>query len=131
MTKEEKRLDRLFSQYIRLRDTKEKGFCTCCSCSRKVTYDTSDAGHYISRGYKSTKYDEINVHAQCRNCNRFRQGMQRDYQEFIIKRYGKEEEEKLYLKSKMLCKRNRNDFLQLIEHFKSKVNELKRKDKSI
>lgn len=124
MAPEEKALDRVFSEYIRLRDCGD-GFTKCCSCNRCITFGNSDAGHYLSRKYKSTKYDEQNVHAQCRSCNRFQHGRQRDYQEFIIKKYGKEAEEKLYLKSKQLCKRTRNDLLYLKDHFKHKIKKLK------
>jgi len=62
-----RKLDTIFSKYIRRRDC-GYGYAPCISCGKPVTYDTSDCGHYENRKHMATRYDEINCNAQCRNC---------------------------------------------------------------
>ncbi|RKY08530.1 MAG: recombinase, partial [Planctomycetota bacterium] len=56
----------LFSQYIRLRDTQDDGYCYCCCCGLPRHWKRMDAGHFISRGHLYLRYNEKNVHAQCK-----------------------------------------------------------------
>ena len=71
-SKREDRLWHYFSQFIRLRDCIDgtPAFAKCISCGKPQYYKEMDAGHYVSRRWKPTKYDERNVHAQCVHCNR-------------------------------------------------------------
>ena len=65
------KLDRVFSEYIRLRDTEGRtkdGFFKCISCGQIKPYSQADCGHYIGRQHMATRYNEINCNAQCRYC---------------------------------------------------------------
>lgn len=68
----EKTLWKWFSLFIRLRDCPDNslGFAICKTCGKRQHYKEMDAGHYISRRWKPTKYREDNVYAQCVHCNR-------------------------------------------------------------
>lgn len=79
-----KTLDKWFSLYIRRRDTPGP----CVSCGVMLTFEDSDCGHFISRDRISTRWNEKNAHAQCRNCNRFRSGEQYRHGLEIGKRHG-------------------------------------------
>jgi hypothetical protein len=49
------------------------------------------AGHFIprgSRGQSGVYYDERNVHAQCKDCNGFKEGNTLVYLEFMQQKYG-------------------------------------------
>lgn len=59
-----KKLDRIFSKYIRLRDTKT-GFGLCITCESLISFTNCDAGHFVTRDRIATRYDERNVNAQC------------------------------------------------------------------
>lgn len=83
-----KALDTAFSQYIRLRDSNDQGIGYCCSCGKAVHWKDADAGHYINRKWHSTRWDEKNVHLQCRACNRFDEGNLPGYGRFMQRRYG-------------------------------------------
>lgn len=83
------KLDRLFSEYIRKRDTKD-GMFICVSCGRTLPYEEADAGHFINRKWMPTRWDETNVHAQCRRCNRFDEGNIPEYYKFMINKYGED-----------------------------------------
>lgn len=67
-------LDDIFSIYIRRRD---KGVCYTCGVKRD--WKDMDAGHYIKRQHNELRFDERNVHCQCRKCNRFEGGMMDEY----------------------------------------------------
>ena len=53
-----RKLDRIFSEYIRKRDTNHKGQVECISCQKTFQYKEVDAGHFISRKYLRTRWDE-------------------------------------------------------------------------
>jgi hypothetical protein len=78
--------DRYFSQYVRLRDTP----CFCPTCGAYITYETSDCCHYIGRGHLNTRYDELNSHAGCRKCNRFKSGEAVRYRMWLVEKYGEQ-----------------------------------------
>lgn len=63
-------LDRVFSQYIRMRDSKEFGYkyFRCISCGKVKSYDQGDAGHYYSRRNMSVRFNELNVNMECAYC---------------------------------------------------------------
>lgn len=81
-----KKLDAIVSQYVRMRDKK----CICCGTTENLT-----CGHLFSRVSYSTRWEEMNVHAQCTGCN-----LKHEYNPHImtiafIKKYGQERYEKL------------------------------------
>jgi hypothetical protein len=108
--------DKYFAQFIRKRD-EHKPCITCGSYSKK------DCGHFISRRFEATRYDEQNSHGQCQKCNRFEYGNQYEHGKQIDLLYGPGTSDKLLLKSKMLCKRNSNDYIEIAKFYKQKLNE--------
>lgn len=88
MTKQEK-ADKVFSEWVRQRDANDQGFIKCY-CGAYVHWKDADASHFVSRQHLHTRYDERNVHASCRKCNRFLEGNKEDYSLFLIKKYGPE-----------------------------------------
>lgn len=89
-----KKMDLAFSKYIRLRDTPD-GYGACCSCGKPTLYGNGDAGHFINRRKMSVRWDETNVHFQCRYDNRFNEGAAAGYALFMIDKYGREHVEYL------------------------------------
>ena len=67
----EEQLDRIFSVYIRLKYADHAGFVSCFTCTIRRKWQEMDAGHFISRSNKSTRWDEENVFPQCIEDNRF------------------------------------------------------------
>ena len=68
------KLDTVFSEYIRLRDSNKEGICKCITCGEYKHWREMDAGHFISREHMATRWEEENAHAQCPSCNRFKSG---------------------------------------------------------
>lgn len=82
------KLDRIFSEYIRLRDANSKGYTVCISCGKIVLWKEADCGHFINRSHMATRFNEKNCNAQCRSCNRYDEGNNLGYTRGLIKKYG-------------------------------------------
>lgn len=84
-----KSLDKVFSEFIRRRDSDANGICRCITCPRNGHWKTMDAGHFIQRDRISTRWDERNVNAQCTYDNRYRSGEQFAHGQAIDRIHGK------------------------------------------
>lgn len=82
-------LDRVFSEYIRLRDADQYGMIRCISCGKRVKWNQADAGHYVSRRHLALRFDENNVNAQCVCCNRLKSGNIEKYKRGLIMKHGR------------------------------------------
>lgn len=84
------KLDRIFSQYIRLKYSDSKGLCQCISCTTRKPWNEIQNGHYMSRRYFSTRWSEDNCRPQCVACNIFNQGNIQAYRVSLIKQIGEQ-----------------------------------------
>lgn len=64
-------LDTLFSEYVRRKYSDSDGFVRCYTCGRYGHWKTMQNGHFVSRAYLPTRYDERNCRVQCVGCNVF------------------------------------------------------------
>lgn len=116
------KIDVPFHEYIRRRDAdNDSGYCQCISCDKPIHFTESDAGHFISRGKLSTRWDERNVKAQCRKCNRFEYGRQFEYSLKI----GTELAEQLLQESRAVFKLMEHEYQEIFETYRDKLKELK------
>jgi hypothetical protein len=117
------KIDKVFHEYIRRRDADNNtGYCNCITCNKPIHYTESDAGHFISRGKLSTRYDSRNVYSQCRKCNRFEYGRQYEYSLAL----GEQLSEELLIKSREICKRSEDEWLDIFNNYNTKLIELKK-----
>lgn len=86
-----------FNAFIRARDAGRP--CICCGRTRDSSQATGgvwDAGHFRSRGSAPhLRFDERNVHAQLKYCNRYASGNMAGYRLGLIDRIGLEAVEAL------------------------------------
>ena len=77
ISKLKKELDTIFSIFIRLRDATDTGLCQCFTCGCVKHYKSGmQCGHFQSRRFLATRFDEHNCAPQCVACNMFRGGEQ-------------------------------------------------------
>ncbi len=114
-----KKLDSVFSQYIRKKNADKNGNCSCCTCGKVLHWKEIQAGHFMSRKHYSIRWDERNVHPQCVACNVFRYGEQYKYSIFL----GKELADVLYLQSKEIKKYTTDELQSSIEHYGKMLKE--------
>ena len=119
------KLDKVFSEYVRLRDSDSNGYGKCITCGKVIHWKDGDAGHAINRAHMSTRFDEMNVHLQCRHCNRFREGEIVEYSMALVKKYGQARLDILLAKKHFQSKMGDFEANQLIEHYKNLVKALK------
>ena len=124
ISKLKKKLDKVFSEYIRRRNADDLGFITCFTCGVKRHWKDQQAGHFQSRSHHSTRWDEFNVQVQCVKCNMFRQGEQYKFGLYLDERYGKGTAKDLEKRAKTIVKLNRVDYEEAIERYKQKIKEL-------
>lgn len=113
-----------FSRFIRLRDSNGKGYCKCISCGKRVFWKKGDAGHFISRRYKSIKFDERNVNFQCKQCNGPGAGEQFRYAKALDQKYGEGTAATLDAMRHDFKKFSRPELEELIEHYKKEVDKM-------
>lgn len=70
-SKLKKKLDKLFSVYIRTKYADSNGYVSCFTCATKKPWKEMQCGHFVSRLHLSTRYDEGNCRPQCKGCNIF------------------------------------------------------------
>jgi rubredoxin len=118
-----------FSRMIRARD-EIGGYFRCPTCGRTLPIDQADAGHYISRVRKATMFDEMNVHAQCRHCNRFQEGNHFIYRQWLVEKYGAERVEAMEQRARMAgAGHSTADLLLLAKEYRARTKAIKeRKD---
>jgi hypothetical protein len=84
----EKDLDNVFSIYIRQKGMDEKGFNSCYTCGKVDHFTKLQCGHYLSRRYNSTRWEEDNARPQCVRCNIFHEGNKPSFARRFIKEFG-------------------------------------------
>lgn len=114
-----KKLDTVFSEYIRRRYAKED-IAECFTCRKKDHWKKLQAGHFISRKHYSTRWNEENVQVQCVGCNVYRYGEQ-----YIFGKYlGEELSDSLLQESRKVVKLSDYDLIEKINYYKLKLEEL-------
>ena len=71
-----KKLDKVFSEYIRRRTADQKGYVECFTCGKIDHWKKMQCGHFQSRKHYSTRWNEDNCQVQCVGCNMFKSGEQ-------------------------------------------------------
>lgn len=109
-------LDAIFSIYIRAKYGK-----TCYTCGGSGTLQ---CGHFISRSYLATRWDESNARPQCVGCNIWGHGKFLDFEEHLVKELGADRVQELKDARKQLIKPTRKFYTEQILIFSEKVQEL-------
>ena len=131
ISKLKKELDKWFSLYIRLRDATDEGLCQCITCGKVSHYKKGmQNGHFLSRRFLATRFDEHNCAPQCVACNMFRGGEQFRFGLAIDSKYGEGEAEALEFLARTTVKFSRYDYEDNISYYGTLVEKLK-KDKGI
>ena len=115
-----KKLDTIFSQYIRRRDA-DNEMSTCFTCGKQDHWKRLQNGHFQSRRFYSTRWDEVNCQVQCAGCNVFKYGEQFIFGQNLDIKYGLGTSNDLYIKAKKTVKISTVELQDMIKHYKSFV----------
>ena len=122
-----RKLDKVFSEYIRLRDSKPYGFkyFKCISCGMLKPYEQMDCGHFIGRTHMATRFDEMNCNGECRACNRMSSDHIIFYQRNLIQKYGIEKVDSLIARGRGTKKWTAWELEILITHYTQEIKKMK------
>lgn len=119
-----KKLDKVFSAYIRLRDAMPSGYFKCISCGQIKPFEQADCGHFFSRKNMSVRFDEDDCHAECRSCNRFSSDHLIAYQTNLIRKVGIQRFELLSAKAHQTKHWSDFELEAMIKHYTAEVKRL-------
>ena len=111
IAKLKRKLDEIFSRYVRKRD-KDEG---CISCGFNGNLQ---AGHFRRRELMATRWEDKNVNGQCARCNLWLGGATYEYAKGLDKKYGKGTAEELYKLSQKIKQWSAEELEAMIEKYK-------------
>jgi len=112
-----KKLDKLFSEYIRRRNGE---MAICVTCGKVAHWKEMQAGHFMSRRHRATRWHEDNVQVQCIKCNMFGQGEQFKFGKWL----GDEKANELIQLANQVVRMSDYEMQEMIEHYKKKLADL-------
>ena len=80
----------LFQRLRRLECANANWEAACISCGKVCNVSEMDGGHFISRAKTAVAFSPLNVHAQCKYCNRHLSGNLAEYRKRLIEKIGVE-----------------------------------------
>ena len=119
-----KRLDIVFSLYIRLRQA-DNEMVECFTCGKISHFKRGmQCGHFMSRKHYATRWDAANCQVQCYACNVMRYGEQYKFGLKLEDLFGKGIAEDLLQKSRTTVKYSNDDLESLITYYNNLLNDL-------
>ncbi len=124
------RLDKVFSQWVRMRTADHRGFVECYTCGKVAHWKTVDAGHFQSRAKFSTRWmcdpeeGMVNVAPQCKSCNGFRSGEQFKFARRLDAEFGEGTAESIEQASNQTRKYSVEELEALIEVYNRRLRKL-------
>lgn len=116
---------RVVNRYVRLRDCGgDDGGANCISCNEWKHFSEMDAGHFIPVTSSAIRFDERNINAQCRKCNRYLRGNVRHYGKAMLIKYGQDVIDQLEAREFEAYKWTADELQELVDHFTEKVKSL-------
>ena len=114
-----KKLDKVFSDFIRARD----GY-KCFTCGKVGDKTNIQNGHYVSRSVNNLRFQEKNTNAQCVGCNIFKRGAMDEYARNLITKYGPEILDWLAAEKKKRKEFTRQELIESIKDYTEKLKNL-------
>ena len=119
-----KKLDIIFSQYIRRRVADKNGKITCVCCKAILNWQDAQNMHYVGRANLSTRWDERNCNAGCMRCNVFLNGNYPQYTAYLLEQYGEEWLKRLIVDGKRIKKWTVEELKAMIEKYSNLLKTL-------
>lgn len=122
-----KKLDKVFSVFIRLQSTDREGYTKCFTCDRVEYWRKIQCGHFQSRRFMSTRFHKRNCRPQCYACNIGLSGNQYIYGVNLDTKFGEGAADEMVRLSREIKKFTPDELKKLIELCEDDVNGLRKK----
>lgn len=116
--------DKYFSRYIRLKYADDNGMCKCCTSGKRFHWKQIHCGHFQSRRYISTRYDEQNCAPQSPYDNTYKQGEQYKFAKWIDATHGQGTADWLEQKAQQQVKLTAIDLEYIADVYRKKSREI-------
>lgn len=113
-----KKLDAVFSLWVRTKYADWKGEVACYTCGIKKPVAEIQNGHFVRRSVNSLRFDERNCRPQCVSCNVFKRGNYPAYALNLVREQGPQILEELDKESRVLKQWTVPELEDLIERYK-------------
>lgn len=123
LAKLKKELDSVFSRYIRQKYSDNQGEVSCYTCGKRGHWKTMQNGHFVSRQYLATRWDENNCRVQCAGCNLFGNGQLLDFEENLKLELGPTFVENMKFMRHQILKLDRVYYETRIRYYKDILKE--------
>ena len=123
-SKLKKKLDAIFSKYIRWYYADANGYVECYTCGVTKPVKEMQCGHFQSRRHYATRWHTDNCIPQCVKCNMFMQGNIWVYGNKLKAEIGDVKFNKLIQLSNSTVKYTQQDYLNMLEYYKKELNNL-------
>ena len=120
------KLDKIFSEYVRLRDADDNGYIRCYCCGSAVFWKHAQNGHYINRRHMGVRFADANCHSCCVNCNVFACGNLEAYKKHLLYDYGETIFPILEMQKRLITKLSADEIKEMTRHYKRGVKRLKK-----
>ena len=116
-----KELTKVFNHWIKVKDANSNNLVRCFTCPRSYHIQSMDAGHFQVSKKSATRWDEMNVKPQCRECNSKENGMREVFAERLDEVYGLGTADKIIRKSNMIKKYTNSELKHLINYYQDLI----------
>lgn len=120
-----KELDAIYSQYVRLDQSDEYGFCICVTSGERLFWKDAQNGHFFSRRFYPTRWNDDNCHPQSMRDNVFLKGNYINYTRYMIDSYGREFVDELEKLAHTTVKIKNSELIEKIAYYSTEVKRLK------
>ena len=121
-------LDQIFSVYIRLSNSDDEGYVTCCNCGKRMYWKESTNGHFIKRRHRTLRWDERNCAPECAPCNTADVNL--GFAEYLVEKYGPKIWRILNTQKNLREKITPQERKIMADNYKHKIKQL-RKEKGL
>jgi len=119
-----KKLDTIFSRYIRKSSADFRGNIVCPCCGKTFNWKEAQNMHYVGRSNRNTRFDERNCYAGCMGCNVFKNGNYPAYTAYLLSHYGQEWLQELIKDGNKSRKFTAQELKDLISNYTELFNNL-------
>jgi len=119
----QRKLDNLFSVYIRILHADLNGYVKCISCGKLLHFSKIDCGHFVNRNCKNEtlRFSPKNCFPQCRHCNFYYEGNPAGYALEIIEKFGLEHLKSLFLTQSTSFSFSDSEYKILLRYYNQEI----------
>ena len=119
---------RWFSRWVRISDKHNQIngadiYCKCYTTGRYYYIKEIQAGHFISRGHHSVKYNPMNCKPQSVYANKWKNGMPMEFRSALVREYGSKVVESLERQGAVTVKHSIPELRDIAKKYRILVRE--------